>query len=272
MVSADTDLLPSIALQLDRMRVLADAWEQEEEVWLDQIGVQPGWKCVDLGCGPVGILGLLSRRAGPYGRVVGVDSDSRRVEAARQYARQQGLENVEVVSSDIFDTELACETFDLTHSRFLIAPLGHQNDLLKEMVSLARPGGIVAVEEPDASAWNCYPVRPSFRRLASACMDAFSEWGGNLTIGRNTYTLLRKAGLEDVRARATAVACEWGHPFRSILLQVADALRKHIVEGGFLTQPELEQCMAEVQQIIEDPDTLVISYLTTQVWGRKPGL
>ncbi len=271
MVSTDTDLLPSIALQqIERMRILAEAWEQEEEVWLDRIGVEPGWKCVDLGCGPVGILVPLSRRAGPNGQVVGVDRDPRRVEAARQYTREQGLESVEVVSSDIFDTELKCEAFDLTHSRFLIGTLGHQDDLLKEMISLTRPGGIVAVEEPDASAWNCYPARPAFRRLASACMDAFSEWGGNLTIGRNTYTLLRKAGLVDVRARAAAVACESGHPFRDILLQVADALRKHIIEGGFLTLPEFEQCMAEVTQIVKDPDTLVISYLTTQVWGRKP--
>ncbi len=269
MVTTDTDLLPSITLQLERMRVMADAWEQEEEVWLDRIGVEPGWKCVDLGCGPVGILGPLSRRAGLNGRVVGVDRDPRRVEAARQHAREQGLENVEVISSDIFHTELECEAFDLTHSRFLIAPLGRQDDLLKEMISLTRPGGIVAVEEPDASAWNCYPARPAFRRLATACMDAFSEWGGNLTIGRNTYTLMRKAGLVDVQARAAAVACGAGHPFRNVILQVADALAKHIVEGGFLTRPELEQCLVEVRQIINDPDTLVISYLTTQVWGRK---
>ncbi len=269
MATVDTYLLPSIALQLERMRVLAEAWESEVEVWLDRIGMQPGWQCVDLGCGPMGILGPLSRRSGPNGRVVGVDSDHSRVEAARQYAEKHSLENVEVVSSDVFDTELECGKYDLTHSRFLIAPLGRQEELLAEMVALTRPGGIVGVEEPDVSSWNCYPARPAFRRLVSACQDAFSEWGGNLTIGRNTFTMLRRAGLEDVRARAAAVACEAGQPFRMVILQVAEALRKQIIEGEFLNQSELEQCMAEVEQIIADPDTLVISYLTTQVWGRK---
>jgi hypothetical protein len=41
------------------------------------------------------------------------------------------------------------------------------------------------------------------------------------------------------------------------------------VEGDILTQPELDETLAEVERIIDDPDTLVISYITTQVWGRK---
>ena len=267
--NTNTDLLPSIALEVERMRLQAEAWEPEVEVWLDQIGVQPGWHCVDLGCGPVGILGPLNRRVERHGRVVGVDGDPRKLEAARQYARDNRLESVEVISSDVFDTDLECGTFDLTHARFLVAPLGRQGDLLSEMIALTRPGGIVAVEEPDVSSWNCYPARPAFRRLVNALQDAVVESGGNFTAGRNTYTLLRRSGLEDVRARAVAVACEAGHPFRKIILHFAEALRKRITEGDILSPPELDECVAEVNQVIDDPDVLVVSYLTTQVWGRK---
>ena len=32
---------------------------------LDRIGVGPGWRCLDIGCGPGGITGLLSERVGP---------------------------------------------------------------------------------------------------------------------------------------------------------------------------------------------------------------
>jgi len=269
MLTANTDLLPSIALEVDRMRLQAEAWEPEVEIWLDQIGVQPGWHCVDLGCGPVGILGPLNRRVERHGRVVGVDNDPKKLEAARQYVQDNRLESVEIVSSDVFDTTLACEAFDLTHSRFMIAPRGRQGDLLSEMMALTRPGGIVAVEEPDVSSWNCYPARPAFRRLVNAFQDAFSESGGNFNAGRSTYTMLRRAGLEDVRARAVALAGEAGHPFRKIILHFAGALRKYIIEGDILSQPELDRCVAEVEQIIADPDVLVVSYLTTQVWGRK---
>ncbi len=271
MLTANTNLLPSIDLEVERMRLQAEAWEPEVETWLDRIGVQPDWHCVDLGCGPMGILAPLNRRVEGRGRVVGVDNDPKKLEAARQYVGDNLLESVEIISSDAFDTDLECGTFDLTHARFMIAPRGRQGDLLSEMIALTRPGGTVAVEEPDVSSWNCYPARPAFRRLVSAFQDTFSESGGNLTAGRNTYTMLRRAGLEDVQARAVVVACPAGHPFRKIILFFADALRKHIIEGGFLSQPELDECVAEVEGVIADPDVLVISYLTTQVWGRKPG-
>lgn len=232
--------------------------------------MQPGWRCVDLGCGPVGILRPLSRRVERTGRVVGVDVDPGQAEAARQYVHDNRLESVEIVESSAFDTLLECSTFDLTHARFMFAPLGHDEDLLHEMVALTRPGGTIAIQEPDISSWNSYPARPAFRRLVSAIQDAFAEGGGDFNAGRRTYNLLRKAGLVDVQVRAAAVACGVGHPFRRSVLQWAQFLRKRILEGDILTPPELEDCLAEVQRTIDDPDTLVVSYITTQVWAKKP--
>jgi hypothetical protein len=37
---------------------------------LDQIRIQPGWRAIDVGCGPLGILHLLSERVGSSGVVV----------------------------------------------------------------------------------------------------------------------------------------------------------------------------------------------------------
>jgi SAM-dependent methyltransferase len=43
---------------------------------LDLIGVSEGGSCLDIGCGPGGITGLLSRRVGSQGRVVGLDMNA----------------------------------------------------------------------------------------------------------------------------------------------------------------------------------------------------
>src|SRR4051794_11047087 len=66
-------LLPASASELERLRLQARVWEPEAETLLDRIGVQPGWRCADLGCGAMGILGPLSRRVGPTGRILGLD-------------------------------------------------------------------------------------------------------------------------------------------------------------------------------------------------------
>ena len=55
----------------------------ETECMLELIGVREGWSCVDIGCGPGGITGLLSERVGLTGRVVGLDMNARFLEHAR---------------------------------------------------------------------------------------------------------------------------------------------------------------------------------------------
>lgn len=270
MAVAEPYLLAGVTSEVERLRIQAEAWEPEVEIWLDQIGVQPGWRCVDLGCGPMGILGPLSRRVERRGRVVGVENSPTELEALAQYVHDERLESVEIVPTNAFDPSLECGSFDLTHARFMFAPLGHEDQLLAEMIALTRPGGIVAIEEPDAGSWNCFPIRPAFRRLASAIQDAFVEGGGDFNVGRRIYPLMRKAGLANVQVRGAVVACAGPQqPFRSSLLHMANSLRKRILEGGILNRTELDECIAEVKQVLDDPNVLVLSYTITQAWGIK---
>ena len=58
-----------------------------EASWLlDRVGVERGWRAVDVGCGPIGILDLLCDRVGVTGETVGVDNDARMIAMAREVA------------------------------------------------------------------------------------------------------------------------------------------------------------------------------------------
>ena len=81
-------LLAGGSAELERLRLQARVWEPEAEIMLDRIGIEPGWKCIDLGCGAMGILGPLSRRVGPHGRIIGVDTDTKQLAAARDFVHQ----------------------------------------------------------------------------------------------------------------------------------------------------------------------------------------
>ena len=133
-------LLAGGVAELERLRVQARVWEPEVEVMLEMIGVAPGWRCIDLGCGAMGILGPLSRRVGPKGEVTGVDMDAKQLAAARAYVAGEDLKNVKVLELDAYNTRLPRESFDLTHVRFVFAPVGRDADLLREMIALTRPG------------------------------------------------------------------------------------------------------------------------------------
>lgn len=85
-------LLSDATSERERLRLQARVWEHETEAWLDLLGPIPDWRCLDLGCGAMGLLGPLARRVGPDGHVVGVDRDSLQLRGARDFV----LENAEV--------------------------------------------------------------------------------------------------------------------------------------------------------------------------------
>lgn len=260
---------PASAAVLD---LLAGMWEPEAEALLDCIGLAPGAACVDLGCGPTGVLGPLSRRVGPQGRVVGLDRDPARVVAARGHATALGLGNVRVVDGDAFRTGLPRASFDLVHARFLMAVIGGGDELLREMVALARPGGIVAVQEPVADTWRCHPPRPAWDRLTETIGAAVRHDGGDLCAGLGTYRLLRRAGLVDVRVRTAVRALQDGHPAMRLPILVAAALRSRIMAAGLLDDDALDDTLRECEASALDGETFVTTFLVTQVWGRRPGV
>ena len=77
-----------------------------ESSWLlDRIGVGRGWRAADIGCGPTGILDMLSERMGPGGEVVGVEREPRFAAMARAEVERRGLPNVSIVEGDMLGSD-----------------------------------------------------------------------------------------------------------------------------------------------------------------------
>jgi SAM-dependent methyltransferase len=236
---------------------------------LDRIGIRPGWTCLDLGCGAMGILGPLSRRVGPAGRVIGIDTEAPMLASARTYVQEQGLTNVEVLERNASDSGLPRDSFDFVHERFVFPHVAAPEALLREMVALARPGGIVAVQEPDHSSWNFYPPSSKWPRLLQIIEAGFGL-RSDINIGRRTYHMLRRAGLEDVTVRAGVLALQNSHPYMRMPIVGATAMRKTLIGAGLTTDAELDDLLADLEQRVSDPETFQITFTVTQVWGRKP--
>src|SRR5262249_896792 len=219
MQSSADYLLSDSASELERLRLQARVWEAETEAWLDHMGPITGWRCLDLGCGAMGILGPLARRVGPRGRVLGVDIDPVQLRGARAFVAENALANVEILEADAFASPLPAETLDLTHVRFLFAPVGRDARLMNELWRLTKPGGIIAIQEPDSAAWRCCPPSETWDRLKTAIQEAFRLGGGDFDAGRRTLMMLRDRGAENVQMRAAVVALSPSHPYLRLPIQ-----------------------------------------------------
>jgi len=254
---------------LPGLRLQAEVWEEEAAELFDQIPVKPGWACIDVGCGAMGVLRPLSERVGPGGRVLGIDSDAAAIIAAEQFAEENELMNVRVRQMDIFDGDLDSETFDLVHLRFMFAPLGRDDELMARSLDLLRPGGVLVVQEPDASCWNTMPPHPAFEELKSLIVDAYRRRGGDFNAGQRLYRMLDRAGLQKLGVRAVVRALHGGHPYMRAPLHFAALLRQRIVAANLTGAAEFDALMQTVDGIISKPDTGVLTFALLQAWGWK---
>jgi SAM-dependent methyltransferase len=263
-------LLSQAPNEVERLSSWADAWEPAAGELFDQIPVQPGWLCLDLGCGPRGVLVPLARRVGPGGRVTGIDLSQANLDAAGEFCRIAGMANVDLTRDDVLHSQLPRASFDLVHVRFMFTPLGYESGLLQAMLDLARPGGVVVAQEACEAGYECYPPQAAWQRLKEVTIAAFTRAGVDYNAGRRTYGLLRGAGCQSVTSKAAVLGLPAGHPFRRWPIESALALHDRILEYGLMSEDEFEATLQACQQVAGDPDIWITSFMVTQVWGKKP--
>ena len=251
--------------ELERLHLQAAAMAPDTEVMLNRIGVSEGWSCLDLGCGPKGITDLLSTRVGAGGRVIGLDRDGQFLEVARPGAPK----NVEFRQGDAYGSALPAGSFDLVHMRFVASTAGDPERLLSEAIRLVRPGGIVAMQEPDGSSLNCHPPHPAWDRLKAALLGAFTSVGADLQLGKRLYAIIRQTGLEDVQYRPFVIGVRSGDPMADYLPSTIESLRGTIVARGYLGEHEFSDVIEECRDHLRTPGTSFTMYTVAQVWGRR---
>ena len=252
--------------EIERLRIQGAAMAADCRTMLERIGVAPGWTCLDIGCGPGGITDLMSERVGPAGCVVGLDRNEQFLAHARKNARA----NVEFRRGDAYSSDLPDGAFDLVHMRFVASTAGDPERLLREAIRLARVGGVVALQEPDASTLNCYPPHPAWDRLKAALIGAFAGVGADLELARRLYALARQAGVADVQYRPFLIGVRSTDAIVDYLPSTVESLRGTVVRLGLVSEVEFPALLAACRAHLRDPGTVFTMYTVAQVWGRKP--
>jgi SAM-dependent methyltransferase len=260
----------SSAAERDRLRSQTDELREHAVALLERVGIQPGWRALELACGPRGVLELMAQRVGPTGTVTGLDINPTHVAQARQHATSLGLRNVSVIEGDARRSALPAESFDLVYARLILVNIPDPEQVVAEMVRLVKPGGWVACEEADGGAMLCHPPHPAYTRLTNTFKALYRSDGADIFVGRRLPELLDTAGLADIGAEARADVPPAGHPRRTVILDILQAMRGKIIEQGLLTATELDRLDRDGREHLADPHTMIMPHLSFMAWGRKP--
>ena len=270
MSEPDPYLLGYRQAEQERLERQADELAPESEWLFDQIGVRAGWRVVEIGCGPRGCLGLLSKRVGSTGTVVGVERSTEQAERARRFVVENHFANVQVLDADARSSDLPERTFDLATARLVLTNVPRPEEVVAKMVRLVRPGGFIALHEPDPTTNRCDPPLAAQTRLMEI-LNSYAELSGiDRSIGLRVPRMLRELGLLDICIHPLVHVYPPGHGRRMLVLEFVENARDRILERGLVAEAELAELMAALKQHLENPSTLVVSSLFLQTWGRMP--
>jgi SAM-dependent methyltransferase len=258
-------LLADQPAERGRLQRQALAWEPAGRTLLADLPAPPAARAVDLGCGALGWLRLLSEWVGPDGHVVGTDIDPSLLDTAQQFCREKDLEQVTLLRDDLFASDLEPASFDLVHARFQVAPLGRADEIVDTMLRLVRPGGLLILEDPVADSWRFHPPAPAADELVQHILEAFAHSGGCFDAGPENVQLLRRRGLT-VTVRAAVLALPSDDPYLRLPLQFATSLRQSLADR--LGNDRLDDLLARAEREIEEPTRWGISFTLVQAVAR----
>ena len=260
-------LMAGQASELERLRLQSRVWEPAGERLLARLGNGQGLRTLDVGCGAMGWLRILSRWVGADGVVTGADVDEKLLAAADALCAEESLGNVSLVKDDFFATSLPSASFDLVHLRFQIAPLGRAMEQAQVVRKLVKSGGWVVLEDPETGTWRENPLAPSAAYLRELILEAFARSGGDFNAGRRLPEYLRAVGIEPM-FNAECVALEPGHPYLRLPIQFANSLRPRLL--ALVPEDELDRLLGAAAAELDDPSRWGTTFTLVQIWGQVP--
>ena len=165
---------------------------------LESLELGPGLVVLDVGCGPGTDLAAMAGLVAPDGVVIGVDHDDRMVREAAE--RTADVSGVEVRQGDVHALPLADASVDRARTDRVLQHVADPGAAVAEIARVLRPGGAVALAEPD---WETFVVDAGDAAGLSVSR-AFVRWTcdqvvRNATVGRSLARHASGAGLS-VRA------------------------------------------------------------------------
>ena len=250
--------------------------ERQHEVWrhtlldaLPTLGIGPGSRVLEVGCGSGILLKDLADAVGSDGQIVGLERDPDAVENARRLLAEKPW--VEVRQGDLYTLETGDlgEPFDLVVARWVIAWLPDQQEAVRRSLTQLAPDGSLLVQDYNYDGIRMAPSVPALENLFVVMPKAYAFHGGDAWCAAHMPQVFHQAGLTDVEVQPHCLAGDsdsgvfrWAERF------FRDYVQK-LVDDELLTDKERIEVLEGWDTARATPGSVFFSPMVVNVIGRR---
>jgi ubiquinone/menaquinone biosynthesis C-methylase UbiE len=114
---------------------------------VERLGLAPGMRILDAGCGPGRLTIPVAKALGPTGEVVALDSQDAMLEKLEQRLEAEHITNVRILEAGLGEGALGREAFDRVLLTFVLGEVRNREEAARELYAALKPGGILSVTE-----------------------------------------------------------------------------------------------------------------------------
>ncbi len=233
-------------------------------------GLKPGMTVLDIGCGAGVMTCWIAQQVGDKGKVIAIENNENQLNAAKRYAQQLSINNIEFKLWSAYDIEKLNTQFDLIYCRFVLHHLNQPTTVIAKIVQILKPNGIYVAEEGIVNYAFSYPFSTAwgdeYLRVSPPWTDIEeNQRDGN--IGMKMFNKMHKSGFKILDAKIV-------HPLlttkkeKSLMLEGRDETKAYFLSQGHTEQDWLEQ-EKELENIINNDSQILGFYASCQVAGIK---
>lgn len=200
-------------LQLSSVGWLLDHHEAklvERQQMVDDLCLKPGAVVLDSACGPGLWAKLFMQRAGPTGRVVGLDFSADLIAYAREHVAEDCGGTIDLILGDFASLPFDDALFELVFLGNCFCYVSDMGAIVEEHKRVTRPDGRVVSKEFDGGSVIFHPVDPALtlKVLAGAAQALEADITGDRFdnfVGRKMHGVFLRKGFKDVVTRTYAI-------------------------------------------------------------------